>query len=232
MTEPHDDDALTSPATASSRARGIALGVVILLAALLVIGGVGKISGTGWFAYRAILYNPGQLYVINLDAPDRFITFDGSRREELPFDSAQPFDLVGGTTEVVIQDAQSLPLATHAVKLDGQNAVLKLGADLCLVTLDISGFYGVGQDKKFKVARRITADDQLIILDSTNVIWPRHNFPKRMTPGQGPALWIEKVACALLDPADEPLLLGYMEQRFNDRVKKLQEPAKSVAPTL
>lgn len=223
----HDSEMIETPTK-----KGIPKPVVFLTLAVvgvLAMGGVGMISGAGFMGYRTWMYEGGALYVLNFDGHDVTIAVDGGEAVNVPNENARTLDILGGTSQVDVKDSQGKVLKTFTVEARDSHAMLKMGKDVCVVVLDISGYYSKSGDKKLKVVHRMTREQSLYVPESTNVIWPRASFPTRYNPGSGTLYWFETVACELLKEKEESMLLGYMSQRLTDRMMR-QQSSKKKAP--
>ena len=203
---------------------GAKLALGLLVSALLIggLGMIGQLSGTGFLGHRSWLYGQSELYVLNFQAEGLTLSIDGSEPKPLPFENAQIFELIGGTSSIILRDASGQQVGEHSVQVKGSHAVLKLGPQTCLVALDLGPYYGGGGKGKLVVQQRIMQDQQLYIPQSQNVVWPNKDFPSKFNPSEGPSLWIEKIACELLKPEEEHMMLAYMEGRLQDRMNRFK----------
>lgn len=220
--DPHltlDDDNLLKP---KGRGKTIAIGALVAIVAIVGIGMVGQLSGSGFFGHRTWMYGQGSLYVLNFKAPELEVSIDGRPAKAVPFENAQLFDLVGGTSQVVIKDKSGKELERYSVTAKNSHALLKLGPDTCAVVLDLDPYYNKKGQGKLSIVARVMGDQQVYVPNSQNVVWPNKDFPSRFNPGDGPSRWIEKVACQLLDPSEEHMLLAYMEGRLQNRMNRFK----------
>lgn len=197
-----------SPAT-------IIIAVVVTLALLAGFGGIGYFTGTGWFGYRQLLYGTGEVYLLNLSDQPLEAFVDGRGPVEIVDQGADVAEIIGGDSTVTVQTPAGERLDTIAVHVEDSDALVKLSEDGCLVASDISGFYG-GAKQSLEVIETIEADQQVWVAGSTNVTWPRHQFPKQLHPDEGPPIWVEIVACDLLDQPE--FLRAYLDVRLRDRM--------------
>lgn len=217
-----EDDDLIPPQPSPLKARLAILAAVLV--GLLIIGGIGQLSGAGWFAHRSILWGEGELYVLNMGDEPLKIVADGVEREEVAARDAQIIPLVGGTTHIRLLSASGEPRGEHDVTIDGSYALLKVGPEICLAVADITPYYGgKGGAQGVPIHEVVRADQPIWIAGSRNVVWPRRDFPKILAGGDGPGRWVEMVGCDLLD--DRGFLSGYLELRLQERLKKLRAPA-------
>lgn len=213
------EDAPLDDASYQPPSRGPRVLITLVVVALLIagFGAIGHVSGTGWFSYRTILYEKGELYVLNMDDAPKFVVVDGLERVEVPAGNAQLVELVGGTSQVAVFDAKEQPLATHEVTVNGSDAILKLTEVKCLAIVDVAPYYRGDASADLSIVGKVKKTDKVHVLGTTSVIWPRKPFPKRI-PGSGTSVWAELVGCELLD--DEEFLKAYLDIRLHERVAK------------
>jgi hypothetical protein len=226
----NEDDDLLPPQPSPLKARlGIAAAI---LAGLLVIGGIGELSGAGWFAHRSIMWGEGELYVLNMGDEPLKIVADGVEREEVAARDARIIPLIGGTTHISLSSAAGEPRGVYDVTIDGSYALLKVGSEVCLAVADITPYYGGKRTPQgVPIQEVVGAEQALWIAGSRNVVWPRREFPKILAGGDGPGRWVEMVGCDLLE--DRAFLSGYLELRLQERLKALKAPpAPAARPTL
>lgn len=198
---------------------GVLAGVAVVA---LIIGGVGRLSGTGWFGYRTWMYEGGELYVLNSNLEPRYVSVDGLEPVEVPAKNAQRLDLIGGTSEVTIsKTAGGAPLATEKITVDKSHALLKLTDKECLGVFDVGSYYTQGGDGIPSLVKKIDKGARITVLDSRNIVWPRKSFPKRVQPSDGKLLAVEIVGCDLFE--DEEFLVSYIGHQIAERFKKDQE---------
>lgn len=204
------------------RAGKWAFGLLVALLGIALFGGVGVISGTGWFGYRSWLYEGGELYVLNMNDFPVYASVDGFERVEVPARNAQRLDVIGGTSQLHIEDEGGKVLEEHALTIDGEHALLKVapGED-CLAVVDISDYYSGNKGAVPRIVGKIASGEKLHIFKTRNVVWPRKPFPPRMDPKMGPARWAEIVGCDLFE--DEDFLIGYLGYRIEEGFKEQRE---------
>ena len=212
-----------------NKARTRLLWLLIVLVAIAVFGVIGQLSGTGWFGYRAWMYEGGELYILNRSPTPVLASVDGFKDVEVPADNAQRLDLVGGHSTVAIKDAKTLEvLSTHEVDLDGFHALLKLQPEAdCLAIVDVSGYYSGRGGAQPVVVDEVRGDDALYYFETRNVIWPRKEFPPRIDPKLGSPRWAEIVGCDLFD--DREFLESYLGYRLEEAFKKMKERQQGTA---
>jgi hypothetical protein len=217
-----NDDDLLPPQPSQLKARLALLAAV--LAGLTLIGGIGQLSGAGWFAHRTILWGEGDLYILNMGSEPFTARVDGGKAVEVPPQDAQILSLIGGTSHVELTDKTGALIAAHDITIDGSNALIKVGDELCLSVADITPYYGgKGNPEGIPIHEVVPAAQSVWIAHSRNVVWPRRDFPKRLAGADGPARWVEIVGCDLIE--DRTFLSGFLEIRLQERLKKLKAPA-------
>jgi hypothetical protein len=221
-----EDQDLVEYASEARRHRLRRLGgaLVVLVAIVAVFGVVGKVTGAGWFGYRMWMYDPGELYVLNLGSSPYQVSVDGAEPIEVPAEDARIVKLVGGTSEVVVSDPKGEVLDRRQITIDGSDALLKVaGASPCLVAVDITSYYGGGGDREYPEILETFRDERFAYVPgTTHTVWPRKDLPPRLDPEAGRAVWFELVACELLDEEDFSLQ-NYMATRLQMRFEKQKE---------
>ena len=198
----------------------IIAGVAAVIAAL---GAVGYISGTGWFGYRQIMYGSGQLYALNMGDKPLDVSVDGREAVTVPPEDARVLELIGGQSSVVVRDTSGKEIATHSIFSDDSHALLKLTKDGCLAASDIGFVYGRGA-QKLEFVEMIEKDQQTYVPGTKSVVWPRESFPAKMARQKGQPLWIELVACTLLE--EPKFLRAYLDVRLQERLSKDEKKAR------
>ncbi len=136
----------------------------------------------------------------------------------MPAENAQIVDLMGGTSHVVVTDAEETVVDEYDVTIDGSDAFLKLTDQGCLAVVNITPFYGGDATGPLDFEAYLRRDTRVWIPQSRNVVWPRKDFPSRLEGGEGKGLWFELVACELFE---EPEFLdGYLTARIEQRMEK------------
>jgi hypothetical protein len=202
--------------TQTSRTPAIVISLVVLVG-LGAVGFVGHLSGSGWFGYRQILYGSSQLYLLNMSQEPLEVAVEGREPVDIDPEGARTVDIVGGQSSVVVRSTSGETVGEHTVFVDNSDALLKLTEDGCLAASEIGAFYGRGGDE-LDIVEFIEADQQLYVPGSTNLIWPRQTFPAKLGREGGEAIWVELVACALLDEPD--FLRAYLDVQLGQRLKK------------
>lgn len=219
MSEQEHDPAQSTTSSSSSPKRLFFALVVIL--AIALIGGVGQLAGTGWFGYRSWMYEGGELYVLNMGAEPIFAAVDGLEPVEVESENAQRIDLVGGTSKLVITNKAGEVTEEQDVTLDNSHALFKNDDKTCLAVVEVAGYYNREAPGKPVIRHKIKGSEKLYIPETRNVIWPRKDFPKKVSPGDGEPLWVEIVGCDLLD--DDAFLESYLGFQLQQRFQQAKE---------
>ncbi len=208
LEEPNDSDNLGL----------IVVGAVVLIG-ILIIGVVGQISGAGWFGYRQIMYGSGEVYLLNMGGESLEVEIEGREPVEVDSEGARSVEIVGGESRVVAKNAAGDVVYEETVFVDDSDALVKLTADACLAVSDLSAVYGRGGDD-LEILETLEADQQVYVPGSKNIVWPRQAFPKRMPHDKGDPLWIELVACSLIE--EPKFLRAYLDVRLGQRLEKAE----------
>lgn len=205
-------------AESGSRWKKAILWIVGILVVVGALGSIGQLIGTGWFGHRSILYGRGELYVLNMSDRERQVVVDGRPPVEILAHNATVVELIGGTSQVDIQDKAGNVVESYQITTKNSHALLNISDDTCLIVADMSAFYGGGGEKKLTYRAQLKPDQKVYVPDSTNVVWPRKSLQLQVKSGAGPATWIELIACSLFD---EPEILdGLMHLRLEERMSK------------
>jgi len=217
--EKSTEDFIREATRPSRRTWLVALAVVLAIAA--GVGIVGKLSGSGWFGYRSILYGSGELYALNMSDQPLFVSVDGRQRDRVEPHNARLVELVGGTSSVVVTDASEKVVGRYRVTAKNSDALLKLTDDACLAAVDLTPYYGGQKVDRLVFLDKLDADTRVWIPHSHNVVWPRKSFPQRLTAGEGEGVWVELVACELLEEPD--FLDAYLSLRLKERMARARK---------
>lgn len=191
---------------------------VVVVAIVLAVGSMGIVAGTGFFGYRTVLYGDGQLYVLNMSDTAIWVEVDERERVEVPPENAQIIDIIGGESQVVAYTESGEVHGRYTIAIDHSHAFLKLSDAQCLAAVDLNPFYKGGSAQDIEIVELLDENARVWIPNSRNVVWPRKDFPKQLTAGDGPGIWIELVGCPLLE--DEKFLDAYLAVRLEERMKK------------
>ena len=204
--------------------RGMSAGKILLVLALLaiVVGGVGligELSGVGWFNHRPMLYGEGELYVLNMAESDARVSIDGRPFVTVPALNAQLIEIIGGTSKVVVEREGAAP-TSYDVTIENSDALLNLGGQKCLASVDIQPYYGGKNPDDVSIVKTIEKTDEVVVIGSNNVVWPRKSFPPKLAAGGGPGRWVELVGCPLLE--EKSYLQDYLNFRLRERMQRAQ----------
>ncbi len=190
----------------------------LLFGGLLIIGGVGKLSGSGWFGYRSFAYGRTQIYLLNLSEEAKSVSITGLMEPiEVAPQGAEIIDVIGGDLDIEIssKSGKSEHLNIFA---DDASALVKLSDDGCLTITNLTAYYGGNQPKDPDYEAFIHKNKRSYVIPSRNIVWPRKPFPRSLDAYGGPGMWVELVGCALLN--DRTMLDGYVVLRLQDRMAK------------
>lgn len=197
----------------------VAAGFVVVA---LVMGGVGAMSGAGWFGWRQYTYGDVELFVVNFGHESRTVDITRHGTETIEPRSYELVTVVGGPQQVVVRDGSGQQIATHEFSLARSDALVRVGGEACLAASDISPMYRQTADVgprggvNFRVIESVPETKRLYIPGTRNVVWPRQSLPRQVDSGQGPALWVEKVGCGHLE--NQGTLKTYLQVRLEDRL--------------
>jgi hypothetical protein len=193
--------------------------LVLVLVAVLIggVGLIGELSGVGWFNHRPMLYGEGELYVLNMKETEARVSIDGRPFITVPPLNAQLIEIIGGTSKVVVE-REGAEVEYHTVTVENSDALLNLGGEKCLAVVDIQPYYGGKNPDDVAIVKTITAADDVVVIGSNNVVWPRKTFPPKLAGDGGPGRWVELVGCALLE--EESYLQDYLNFRLRERMQK------------
>lgn len=209
-----------STTSSSSGPKRLFFALIVILA-IALIGGVGQLAGTGWFGYRSWMYDPGELYVLNMGPEPIFASVDGLEPVEVESENAQRIDLVGGTSKLTITNKAGELIEQQDVTIDGSHALFKADEKTCLAVVEVGGYYNRQAPGKPVIRHKIKAPEKFYVPETRNVIWPRKDFPKKVSPGDGEPLWVEIVGCDLLD--DDAFLESYLGFQLQQRFQQAKE---------
>lgn len=190
----------------------------LLLIGLLIIGGVGQLSGAGWFGYRSYMYGETQVYLLNLSDENKTVTVTGMMDPiEVAAQGAEIVDVIGGDLEIKVlsKNGESQTMNLFA---DDASALVKLSKQGCLTITNLTAYYGGEQPKDPDYEAFIQNDKQVYVIPSRNVVWPRKPFPRSLDAYGGPGMWVELIGCEILN--DRTMLDGYVVLRLQERMNK------------
>jgi hypothetical protein len=224
MASSEHDDSLRDFRRASRRRRLQLLGLV--LAFLLLLGLLPMPLGLGFFGWRLGRYDRVELHFVNITGETVHVRignasgdFSGGRVHSLPFRAGEV------TLEVTGEDGR--PLETLELYTDNQNVFYNLGEGHCFVLLEATAMYDQGRTgPPLRVEARILPWDKLTLIPPGPFIPPRGVVGDTLPAGQR-LWWIDDVACVLLEPEEENVLIAQqvirMEGRREQRRRLLEE---------
>lgn len=192
----------------------IAAVLVVVLAGAGVAGYLAQAAGYGFLGYRTIVYEPAQLYVLNLSDKPHYLSIDGRESQRIEAQGARLFPLVGGRSHVEVVDDEE-QRRDWEVETDGADLFLNLAPQGCLVVSELTG---VGRDEEIAVDLVDFLDDgdELYYMGTRSVVWPR-GYPGAVDVEDGePMVSIEVVDCWMFD--DQAFLRDYLKSRFEERL--------------
>lgn len=201
------------------RKRLIYLGLLFI--GLLIIGGVGQLSGAGWFGYRSYMYGQTQVYLLNLSDEEKTVTLTGHMEPiVVAAQGAEIVDVIGGDLEIKIRSKKGEE-ETLKIFADDASALVKLSQNGCLTVTNLTAYYGGEQPKDPDYEAFIHSDKRTYVIPSRNIVWPRKPFPRSLDAYGGPGMWVELIGCELLN--DRTMLDGYVVMRLQERMAKAME---------
>lgn len=185
-----------------------------LLVILLVVGGVTHLVGVGFLGYRSILFGKGDLYILNLSDEERFVSVEGREPVVIHSQDAQLVELIGGRSRVDILEGDQKLWRSFEVEIDDSHGLLNISDAACLAVSDLSDLYR-SEGGSIELKALLGAEEEIHILGSKNVVWPRRRPPSQVDLSEGPALSVEIVGCSLFEEPE--FLREYLLLRFEER---------------
>lgn len=202
-----------------SRWQQVLIGLVLVSAVVVLVGGVAHLVGIGFMGYRLVLHGDGDLYVLNLTGEERFVSVEGREAKVIHAQDAQLMELVGGRSQVQIYHQDMTPWREWEVETSRSHVLLNISTESCLAVTDITALY-TGQGS-VEFSALLPADVEVHVLGSRNIVWPRRNPPPRVDPSYGPALSVEIVGCPLLQEPE--FLKEYLLVRIEERMSRTED---------
>ncbi len=212
-----EGDESTAKAGQRSMTKPVVISAVVVLVLVFVgVGGfVAQAAGYGFLGYRTVLYDPGELYVLNLTEKRRYIAVDGAQMKPIEAEGARLFRLVGGNSELKGFDEDRNRWRNWQVETDGSHIFLNLSAEGCVVISELKGLVEQ-QTLSVELIDLLDADQRPHHLGSRRVIWPR-GYPGAIdVEGTDPVLSVEVVECWMFEDAD--FLREYLRTRLQERM--------------
>lgn len=210
-------------AMAAARRRSALLWAGVLGAGLLAFGVLTWALGGGFFAWRIIAYDRGEIYILNMTDAPVFVSFDGGEPIEVPAQDARRTTRNGGETEVETRRADGTLVEAVTIFIDGAPALYNVEGATCLALSDVSGFYLPGRERSAEVVARYEAGTRAVPLPSERIIWPRKTLQDEIRMAEAGVHWIEPVACPLLDPQEDHVLTAHLNTLLSERKRREKE---------
>ena len=186
------------------------IGAVLAVVMAAVLAVVPTFWGYGVVGHRAIFYEPGELYIYHGEEAELEVEVDGRARGMVGPDSAQIFELIGGTTTLVMGP----PEEEWTLEVDG-NAFFAHFSDQCVaIGRDVEGW----EEGEIAIGSVELSDseERLHRLASSEIIWPR-GYPGAVEWGtEAEVIVVDFVECSLLD--DPSFVREYMGLRLEERM--------------
>lgn len=212
------EDGLEDPPLPGQRLHpGIPL--AIALAALLVVAGLPKALGLGWFGARQWASQRVSLHVLNTAGRDLYVEADLTRRLYATAGRIETTQTFTGPNVLRVLELDGTEVSRHAIDIRGQVLVNAQGSE-CLAVVDISSFYGGGGSQRLELVARVPKEQEIVPIETEQVVLPRRQFPDQ---ARIPIHWIETTDCRMLDPALEEDLLVNLFARMRARRESEQE---------
>lgn len=208
-----------------SRRKTILTWALVGLGGLLAFGLLTWMLGVGPFAWRVIVYDSTELYVLNMSSEPVEVILDGGTAFEVPPEDARRKPIYGGVTHVETRKKSGELIEEVEVTADGAPAVYNVGGEACLALADVSSFYlpVPPTDKGVKVLRTFPKGERVVNLPTSRVIWPRKTLMDQVFEADKGVDWVEIVACPLLDPQEAAVLEAHLNVLLTERKKKQRE---------
>lgn len=226
------DDEL-EPEPSASRLKRALLYTTLALITLAGVGAIGQFAGTGWFGHRLMLYGSSDLYLLNLSSEPLRARVEGGASVKVPAEDARVVPIIGGDVVVEVLGSDDDVVRRETLRVENSHALVKLGGDdRCLIAVDISPHYGMGDKSKLRVLARLRAQDRTYVPGSLNVVWPRRAFPSKLESERGVGVWVETIGCPLLDDASflDAYMIGRLQQRIDKATGGPPAPTRRVPP--
>lgn len=201
----------------ASRSRRLRVAVALVISVAIAGGAFwGELAGYGVFGHRLMLYGENNLYVLNLDDEERYVSIEGGELEKVGAEGARLLHIVGGEAKVEVFDGDWEALDSWTVVTDRSHAFLNLSTDACIAVSEVSGLPD-GDDIAVDMVDWLEPDTTLYALETRTVLWPR------MDPGvleygetQGAVISVEPADCTL--SGDDEFLAEYLQRRIEERL--------------
>lgn len=200
--------------------------LVIALTAIAAVGLLPMPLSMGYFGWRLFRYNRVSLHFVNITG--QAVTLEiGNLSETFESGRVHAMAFRAGDVELTASWPDGSTLETLGFLTDNQSVFYNLGAGHCYAVMDASAMYDEDRlGAPLAVINRIGPDDRIYSIPAGVFIPPRGITPDHVPSGET-VIWIDDVACALLDPQEEHLLVAQqlirMEGRRDERERRRRE---------
>jgi hypothetical protein len=206
----------------------VGLGILLFAGMLAVLP---MTLGLGPFGYKLFRYDRVTMYVAN--GTDWEITVSvGNSSNQLPRMEVASFDFLAGEDLHLTTRTEDGELLEELVfSTDNQDVFYNVDGALCFAMMNVSRLYHEQhQENPVEMIRGIDSDDRFVLIPEGVFIRPRGVAPSTV-PGGHQVTWIDDVACLLLDPGNEHLLLQQqlieMQGRRDRREAMIEEQRRN-----
>lgn len=230
MSDPRDTDA--SPAATersdigfdideNAGRRSLMLTVGALAAFIAALALIPMAIGFGPFGLRVITSKEIPVHVLNLSGGDVSIRLSFASDSDVTAGTMETLETLAGPITIETLGPNGETLESLDVDADGP-IFYNVGGGRCFAVFDISTFYdGESQvEENMTVVARLGEETRLHVFDADTVVLPRRVAPDQ---AMGVVHWLEPVGCGLLDPEEEPYLIGTSLVRLQQRRENYEE---------
>ena len=191
---------------------------LILSTFLIVIGGIPKMLGFGWFASRMLGSEEIFVYVLNTSGQDIEVSLPFATPRSVPAGTIETLRTLDGEITIIAQDIDGNVLESLTHVSEGDLFYNALGSE-CLAVFDLTNFYG-GEGEDMTVEARIYQEQRIYQITADTLIMPRRVAPDE---ARGIVHWIDTVGCNLLNEENEDYLLAQAQVRLEDRRERREQ---------
>ena len=219
--------------TKKRKTKQLAIGSVVLIIGLVILGIFTNMLGVGPFGYRVLRYGSNQLFLYNHTNKWVFVTIDEGETFEVEPLKTKWIPIIGGTSHIVTTDEDEKLLEEFDVFTDNTNQFyhIEFNDSVCIVRTDVTPYYVKSKDKGMKIVQKIFPSERIFPIPRQNVILPQKTFPDKLAGDTEKVFWIETVNCILLEEG-EGIILELLQTRFRDRRKRYLEEKEHYKKTL
>ena len=199
--------------------RGVLGPIVAIAGFIAALGLIPMTLGFGPFGLRVLTGETIDVHVLNLSGEDLVVSLSFSEPHPVTAGTMETLSTLSGRSQLVSTRPDGSVL--DEIELDAAGAVFyNAGGGRCFAVFDLSDFYGGGDDARLQVVARLGEDTRAYEFDADTVVLPRRVAPAN---ARGVVHWIEPVGCNLLEPEEEPFLLGQNRVRLEQRRERYEE---------